>query len=307
MDCSLSNAKAVAGIASSLKGGVMYGKLFTSMYDGSMHGHWEAIVTFQQMICLANRDGVVDMAPSALASRTSIPIEIIQQGLSHLLLPDPESRSPECDGRRIETIDAHRSWGWRIVNYDYYRKLASMEDKLLADRERIQKKREDEKATSSADVAGCRGSSQEVVNVAYAEVEVKVEVTKAKTLAHQAAREGFDIFWKAYPRKKSKGDAEKAWKAIRPTKDLLSTILAAIDRAKASADWTKDGGKYIPYPATWLNAKGWDDEESTSPTPTPDPDEINYRFTKDGTLETLTRRELDAEQKALLELEQVAQ
>jgi hypothetical protein len=39
----------------------------------------------------------------------------------------------------------------------------------------------------------------------------------------------------------------------------------------------------------------------------PDPDEIHYRFTKEGGLETLTRRELDAEQKALLELEQVAQ
>lgn len=39
----------------------------------------------------------------------------------------------------------------------------------------------------------------------------------------------------------------------------------------------------------------------------PDPDEIHHRFTKDGTLETLTRRDLDAEQKALLELEQVAQ
>lgn len=137
--------------------------------------------------------------------------------------------------------------------------------------------------------------------------QIEPSLKKEKTLAHQAAREGFDIFWKAYPRKKSKGDAEKAWKAIRPTKDLLSTILAAIDRAKASADWTKDGGKYIPYPATWLNAKGWDDEESTSPDPTPDPDEINYRFNKDGALETLTRRELDAEKKALLALEHVAQ
>lgn len=27
-----------------------------------------------------------------------------------------------------------------------------------------------------------------------------------------------------------------------------------------SADWTKDGGQYIPHAATWLNGKRWEDE-----------------------------------------------
>lgn len=166
----------------------MYGKLFASIYDGSMYGHWQALVTFQQMICLANRDGVVDMTPAALSARTSIPLDIIQTGIAHLQLPDPESRSPECDGRRIETIDSHRSWGWRIVNYDHYRKLASMEDKLLADRERIAKKREDEKAAPVADVATCRNLSQPVANVAHAEVEVEVEVNRKKKLLSDSSK-----------------------------------------------------------------------------------------------------------------------
>ena len=25
-------------------------------------------------------------------------------------------------------------------------------------------------------------------------------------------------------------------------------------------EWKKDGGKYIPHPATWLRARGWEDE-----------------------------------------------
>jgi hypothetical protein len=37
-------------------------------------------------------------------------------------------------------------------------------------------------------------------------------------------------------------------------------MLLAIERAKTSKDWTKDGGQYIPYPATWLRAKGWEDD-----------------------------------------------
>lgn len=74
----------------------------------------------------------------------------------------------------------------------------------------------------------------------------------------------FDIFWKAYPRKKSKGSAKKAWLRINPSEHLLATMLATIEIAKTSNDWTKDGGKWIPYPASWLNAEGWEDEYTVS-------------------------------------------
>lgn len=70
---------------------------------------------------------------------------------------------------------------------------------------------------------------------------------------------GFDRFWTAYPRKKSKGQAEKAWAALSPSEPFQGQILAALERAKTSDEWVKDGGRYIPYPATWLRAKGWED------------------------------------------------
>ena len=73
---------------------------------------------------------------------------------------------------------------------------------------------------------------------------------------------GFEIFWAAYPKRKSKGDAEKAFFKINPDDRLLSVILAAIDQAKTQEDWQKEKGKYIPYPASWLNAKGWQDEKT---------------------------------------------
>ena len=40
----------------------------------------------------------------------------------------------------------------------------------------------------------------------------------------------------------------------------LSVILKAIIAQKAGYDWQKDNGKYIPYPSTWLNSEGWEDE-----------------------------------------------
>jgi len=51
---------------------------------------------------------------------------------------------------------------------------------------------------------------------------------------------------------------------INPDEHLLNMMLTAIERAKQSEDWIKEKGKYIPYPATWLNAKGWEDEETES-------------------------------------------
>lgn len=72
----------------------------------------------------------------------------------------------------------------------------------------------------------------------------------------------FDHFWDKYPKKKSKGQAEKAWAKINPSEQLFTAIMDGLERAKTSNDWLKDGGKYIPYPATWLSAKGWEDEHN---------------------------------------------
>lgn len=80
--------------------------------------------------------------------------------------------------------------------------------------------------------------------------------------APTGARDGFQKFWQAYPKKKSKGDAEKAWKSIKPDEQLQDRILNALERAKTSESWRKNGGQFIPYPATWLRAKGWDDEDT---------------------------------------------
>jgi hypothetical protein len=72
----------------------------------------------------------------------------------------------------------------------------------------------------------------------------------------------FSKFWSAYPKKKSKGDAEKAFKAINPDSETLEQMLVAIEMQKKTDEWTKNNGKYIKYPATWLRDKAWLDELS---------------------------------------------
>jgi hypothetical protein len=73
--------------------------------------------------------GTVDMTPEAIARLTTIPLEHIKTGLIALEQPDPESRTPGEDGRRIVRLSAERLWGWRIVNYEHYRTIRSAEER----------------------------------------------------------------------------------------------------------------------------------------------------------------------------------
>jgi uncharacterized protein YdaU (DUF1376 family) len=71
---------------------------------------------------------------------------------------------------------------------------------------------------------------------------------------------GFEEFWKTYPNKSAKVEAQKSFNKIKPDHALLAKIISAVEAFKKSAKWTKDGGAYIPHAATWLNGKRWEDE-----------------------------------------------
>lgn len=142
------------------------------MYDGTLRLNWKALVTFQQMIVLCDVDGVVDMTPFSLHGRTGIPLEIIEEGIEALEAPDPQSRTSEFDGRRLERLDAHRPWGWVILNYKKYRHLTDTETVRAENRERQRRHRDKSRAVTDGNAPSL-----------HAEVEAEVEVKKETTHA----------------------------------------------------------------------------------------------------------------------------
>ena len=76
----------------------------------------------------------------------------------------------------------------------------------------------------------------------------------------------FDEFWAAYPKKVGKKAAWNAWKKVKPDTELFDKIMTAIGRAKATWQWQRENGRYIPNPKTWLNEGRWDDEYEEGPT-----------------------------------------
>lgn len=75
----------------------------------------------------------------------------------------------------------------------------------------------------------------------------------------------FDAFWKAYPKKVAKDEARKAFEKRKPTAEMVPILLAALEVQTKSQAWTKEGGQFIPNPATWLNQGRWQDEISGEP------------------------------------------
>lgn len=67
---------------------------------------------------------------------------------------------------------------------------------------------------------------------------------------------GFADFWREYPghRKTARAQCAAKWAAL--TEDF-SVIMQGLAAWKASADWAKNGGEFIPAPLVWLNQTRW--------------------------------------------------
>ena len=122
------------------------------------------------MIVLADKDGIVDMTPEAMAARTSIPLDIIQRGLEQLAAPDPRSRTPDEQGRRIVLVDKHRNWGWALTNYKTYAAIRTAEER----REYFKNYKRRERAAKKPPVHNVHHESTDSTDVvAVAVVDVK--------------------------------------------------------------------------------------------------------------------------------------
>ena len=91
-------------------------------------------------------------------------------------------------------------------------------------------------------------------------LDVETASGTAEAVDHSTTPGSFEEFWGVYPKKVGKGAARKAWEKLRPDQDLVRKIMSAVKRYQRTDQWQRDGGQYIPNPATWLNQERWEDE-----------------------------------------------
>lgn len=125
-----------------------------------------------------------------------------------------------------------------------------------------------------SDLPGPEGADAEPADPTREAPPVTLKKPKRKPSEPAA---GFEEFWSGYPKKDGKADAIAAWNRIAPDADLVARIVADVRRRSAGEDWRREQGRYIPLPATYLNAKRWEDEGVVPTGGTADPEEEYLR------------------------------
>lgn len=72
-------------------------------------------------------------------------------------------------------------------------------------------------------------------------------------------------FWAAFPKRVAKKEARQAWATLNPDARTVDRMLETLAWQVRQPAWVKDGGAFIPYPASWLRAERWTDEQPTPP------------------------------------------
>lgn len=91
--------------------------------------------------------------------------------------------------------------------------------------------------------------------------EITTKTTPETSLSKSAnQQDGFERFYKLYPRKQKRPAAERAWKKLGLSSEQQELLIKALAEHCKQVDWIKEGGQYIPLPASWLNDRRWEDE-----------------------------------------------
>ncbi|HEX6038882.1 hypothetical protein [Longimicrobium sp.] len=140
-------------------------KLYGSILNSSV---WcstpEVKLVWITMLLLGDGDGNVYGAVPGIARQAGVPVEACREAIKYLSGPDPDSRTPDHEGRRILPIDG----GWKIVNSRKYREMRTERQRQSADRAQRYRERK---------AAGQTRRPRDASRKSRAEVEVETDTT----------------------------------------------------------------------------------------------------------------------------------
>jgi len=210
------------------------------------------------MVVLSDAGGYIRMTPTALARMIRKNVDIVKSALINLEAEDPDSSTPDYEGRRIikmtELTQGQENRGWLVVNKRKYSKLVSQADRDTKNRERQQRFRDKTKESTRGSKEG-QFVTLSNAPLRHVDVDVDVDVDVIKTLGQNKTR--FDLFWSSYPKKVKRKRSVEIWKTKRLDAKAEQIVDDVKNRLANDGRWL-DG--FIPDPTTYLNGERWDDE-----------------------------------------------
>lgn len=228
-----------------------YQKLFSSLWSGSLRGMGHTQHVFLYMLGNSDENGVVDVIPERISDDTGLGLAEVMAAIGLLSGPDPASRTPDLEGRRIVPIEDGRPWGWILVNHEKYAAQLDRDKVREQTRLRMKKYREAHSVTLSD------GPLRLVTQCDAMEMEKEMEKKKKEKKPCPVEPDGFVDFYRTYPRKEKRRGAASIWRGLSEADRGAATIGLA---RFISQVWPGKDREFIPQPTAWLNGRRWEDE-----------------------------------------------
>ena len=234
----------------------MYGKLFASLYQGTLRGQSHPILVFTNLLAHADQHGHVDKHFRAIADEVGLTVDEVKAAIAILESPDEESRNPDYAGARLIRLDEHRMWGWLIVSYAKYRAIRNEDDRRTANREAQRRWRDKQrKYCVSTDKQDKPKEKQKESSEAGDSVGAKAPTCPSEP-------DMIERIWPDYPKKgrerSTRAKARAAWQRIpKGKRPEPETILDALRGWKKCDEWNRDHGAYVPGLHIWIKAEAY--------------------------------------------------
>lgn len=155
----------------------MYAKLFSTILTSSVWGEDTSTrIVWITLLALADKDGDVRCSLSGLARMANVSVEDAQRAITIFLAPDPESATPDYEGRRVLVQEG----GWHVINYGKYRGIQDQEARKASWRESKRRLRAADREMST--VSTMSSPTPEKSTEADAEADTEAETTTTTTL-----------------------------------------------------------------------------------------------------------------------------
>ena len=221
---------------------------------------WFEEVFFYRLLVNCDDYGVMDARPKILKARL-FPLKDAEDVSSQrceaalaALIEKGLVRLYEVDGRPYLQVI---KWGDHQRVRDSKHKYPAPEEATCGDSRRVAASCGE--LPQDAENCGSRAQPRAGAESESESESISESVSNARTRARETD-DRFNDFWAKYPKKVKKPDAQRAWGKLKPTEELVKQILAGLERWKHGDQWTRDGGRFVPNPATWLNNRQWEDD-----------------------------------------------
>ncbi len=115
-----------------------YTKLFSSILASTI---WRAPdktrIVWITLLAMADQHGIAEGSVPGLADFARVSVDECRGALAELMAPDPDSRTPDWDGRRIEPVDG----GWLLLNHGKYRAKMNADERREYNRKKQAERR----------------------------------------------------------------------------------------------------------------------------------------------------------------------